>query len=205
MIESCSTRIRKFSRQGAMSQSDTPRRVIRSESEGFRKDFSCGRNDNFSPLSVFAGDIQRFGCGFAALGFFAVRVYLLVISALSAQKGILLPKFLAGLEQSLRRRSCFADQSDLSKKLSDLFVVARADGGIGPAWVADIDAEMFHRGFHHRRQSIGGPFPGKQSVTARPETRCFEIPGAKGPDDLRADAGAGRGHGCARAAEHERH
>src|SRR5688500_14046753 len=126
-------------------------------------------------------------------------------AALSAQEGILLPKFLAGLEQSLRRRSCFADPSDVSMKLSDLFVVARADGCIGPAWVADIDAEMFHRGFHHRRQSIGGPFPGKQSVTARPETRCFEIPGAKGPDDLRADAGAGRGHGCARAAEHERH
>lgn len=68
-----------------------------------------------------------------------------------AQEGILLPKFLAGLEQSLRRRPCFPDESDLPQELSDLLMVARADGSIGPAWVANIDAEMLHGGFHYWR------------------------------------------------------
>jgi hypothetical protein len=30
-------------------------------------------------------------------------------------------------------------------------MVARADGSIGPAWVANIDAEMLHGGFHYWR------------------------------------------------------
>ncbi len=66
-------------------------------------------------------------------------------AAFLAQEGILLPQFLARLEQSLRRRTCFANESDLPEKLADLFVVARADRSVGPAWIADIDAEMLHR------------------------------------------------------------
>jgi len=57
-----------FSRQDAKSQSDAPRRVIPSECEGSKKDFSRGRNDNPFPLRpcVFAGDIPI--AAFAALG-----------------------------------------------------------------------------------------------------------------------------------------
>ena len=122
-----------------------------------------------------------------------------------AEESILLPKLLACLQQSLGCRACFAYKSDLPEKLTYLFVIARTHRCVRPAWIADVDSEMFHGRFHHRRQAVSSPFPWKQSVAARPKSRRFQISRAKRPDDLRAYSGAWRRHRRTRAAKHECH
>ena len=68
-----------------------------------------------------------------------------------AKESIFLAKLLARIQQRLRRRSRFTNQTHLLEELSDLRMITRTDRRIRAARISDVDTEMLHRRFHHRR------------------------------------------------------
>src|ERR671925_226506 len=105
------------------------------------------------------------------------------------EESVFFSQSVSRVQQSLRTRRRFAEQTDLAKKLADLRVVPRAHRRVRPRRITDIDSEMLHRRLHHRRQTISSPFTGKQRVAARPKTRALQISGSKRFYDLRANPG----------------
>src|SRR4030095_12435633 len=84
-------------------------------------------------------------------------------------------------------------------------MISGADRRIRPAWVSKIHSKMLHRRFHDGGQAVRRPFPGEQRITARPESRAFEVVRSKCFNDLCTDPGSWRRHSRARAAQHEGH